>query len=63
MVKKLPAKQKTQVQSQGGEDPLEKEGATCSILAWKIPWTEEPGRPQSVGLREKRSDIPSLTME
>jgi len=38
------------VRSQDGEDPLEKEMAThSSILAWKIPWTEEPGRLQSVG--------------
>ena len=45
MVKNLPAKQETQVESLGQEDPLEKEMATCSsILAWKIPWTEEPGR-------------------
>ena len=33
----------------GQEDPLEEEMAICSILAWKIPWTEEPGGPQSVG--------------
>ena len=39
-----PAMQKTQVQSLGGEDPLEKEMTThSSILAWKIPWTEDPG--------------------
>ena len=39
-----------QVRSLGWEDPLEEEMATCSrILAWKIPWTEEPGRPQSMG--------------
>ena len=44
MVKNLPAMQKTQVQSLGQEDPLEKETATqSSILAWRIPWTEEPG--------------------
>ena len=42
--------QETQVQSLGQEDPLEKEMAThCSILAWEIPWTEEPGRLQSMG--------------
>ena len=41
------------VQSLGREDPLEKEMATCSsILAWKIPWTEEPGRLQSWGLKD-----------
>ena len=39
-----------QVPSQGREDPLEKEMAThSSIVAWKIPWTEEPGRLQSIG--------------
>ena len=44
-VKRLPTMQKTQVQSLGQEDLLEKEKAThSSILAWKIPWTEEPGR-------------------
>ena len=44
MVKSLPAMQETQVQSPGGEDPLEKGMAThSSILAWKIPWTEDPG--------------------
>ena len=45
MVKNLPAIQETRVQSLGGEDPLEKGMATHSnILAWRIPWTEEPGR-------------------
>ena len=44
IVKNLPAMQETQVQSLGWEDPLEKGMAThCSILAWRIPWTEEPG--------------------
>ena len=44
MVKRLPAMQETRVQSLGWEDPLEKEMAThSSILAWEIPWTEEPG--------------------
>jgi len=44
MVKNLPVMQKTQVQSLGQEDPLEEEMAThSSILAWEIPWTEEPG--------------------
>ena len=47
LVKNLPAVQETQVQSLGQEDPLEKEMAThASILAWKIPWTEEPGELQ-----------------
>ena len=49
-VKNLPAMWETQVQSLGLEDPLEKGIAThSSILAWEIPWTEEPGVPQSVG--------------
>ena len=50
MIKRLPAMQETRVQSLGWEDPLEKEMATLSsILAWRIPWTEEPGRLQSTG--------------
>ena len=50
MVKNPPAMQETRVQSLGWEDPLEKETAThSSILAWRIRWTEEPGRLQSVG--------------
>ena len=50
MVKHLPTMRETQVQSLGQEDLLEKEMAThASILAWKIPWTEEPGRLQSMG--------------
>jgi len=45
MVKNLPARQATRVRSLGEEDPLEKEMAThSSILAWRIPWTEEPGK-------------------
>ena len=49
-VKELPAMQETWVRSLGWEDPLEKEMAThSSILAWRIPWTEETGRLQSVG--------------
>ena len=50
MVKHLPIMQEIQVQSLGWEDLLEKEMATHStILAWKIPWVEEPGRLQSMG--------------
>ena len=50
MVKNLPAMQKTQVQSLGWEDALEKGMAThSSILAWRIPWTEESGGLQSMG--------------
>ena len=49
MVKRLPVMRETQVQSLGREDPLEKEMAThSSTLAWKIPWTENPGRLQSM---------------
>ena len=51
MVKNLPAVQETWIQSLGWEDPIETEMAThSSILAWKIPWTEEHGRLQSMGL-------------
>ena len=57
MVKCLPAMQETQVRSLGWEDPLEKEMAThCSILAWKIPWTDDPGRLQSMGSQRVRHD-------
>ena len=50
MVKHLPTMPETWVRSLGQEDPLEKEMAThSSTLAWKIPWTEKPGRPQSMG--------------
>ena len=50
MVKCLPAMRETRVQSLGWEDPLEKEVSThYSTLAWKIPWTEKPGRLQSMG--------------
>ena len=55
MVKDLPAMRETQVQSLGREDPLEKEMAThFSILVWRIPWTEEPGRLQSMYVVTKR---------
>ena len=54
-VKNLPAVKKTQVQSLGWEDLLEKETAThSSILAWEILWTEEPGRLQSTGSQRVR---------
>ena len=53
MVKNLPAQEEMQVQSLVQEDPLEKEMAThSSILAWEIPWTEEPCGLQSLGLEE-----------
>ena len=52
MVKNSPTMQEAQVRSLGWEDPLEKEMAThSSILAWRIPWTEEPGSLQSMGLQ------------
>ena len=56
-VKHLPTMWETRVQSLGQEDLLEKEMAThSSILAWKIPRTEEPGRLQSIGLQTVRND-------
>ena len=55
MIKCLPTMQETGVQSLGWEHLLEKEIATpSSILAWKIPWTEEPGRLQSMGSQRVR---------
>ena len=57
MVKSLPTKWETRVWCLGREDPLEKEIAThFSILAWKIPWMEEPGRLQSMGSQRGRQD-------
>ena len=56
LVKNPPAMQETQVRSLGGKNPLEKEmAAYSSILAWKIPWTEKPGRLQSVGSQKSRT--------
>ena len=56
-VKNLPAMQETQVPSLGQEDPLEKGLTThSSIVAWKIPWAEEPGGLQSMGLQKVRYD-------
>jgi len=56
-VKSLPAMWETRVQSLGPEDPLEKEMAThSSILAWRIPWMEEPGRLQPIGSQRVRHD-------
>ena len=58
MVKNLPAMQETQVQSLGGEDTLEKGMDThSSILAWRIPWTEEPGGLQSTGWQRGGHDL------
>ena len=57
MVKCLPAMRETWVRSLGWEDPLENEMAThSSTLAWKIPWTEEPGRLQSMGSQRVGQD-------
>ena len=57
MVKNLPIRQEMWVQSLGREDPLEEGMAThSSILAWEIPWTEEPGRLQSMGLQRVGHD-------
>ena len=66
VVKYLPAVQTTHFQSLGQEDLLEKEMAThCSTVVWKIPWTEEPGRIQSMGSqsRTQLSNFTSLLYE
>ena len=58
MVKNLPAMQETRIWSLGQEDPLKKGMATHSIIfAWRIPWTEEPGGLQSMGLQRIRYDF------
>ena len=58
MVKCLPAMPETRVRSLGWEDPLEKEMAThSSILAWEIPWMEEPGELQSIGSQKVEHDF------
>ena len=58
VVKNLPAKQEMWVRSLGWEDPLEKKMAThSSILAWEIPWTEEPGGLQSIGSQRVGHDL------
>ena len=57
LVKNLSAMRQTQVQSLGGEDPLEKEMTThSSSFAWRTPWTEEPGGLQSMGSQRVRHD-------
>ena len=57
MVKHLPAMRETWVRSLGREDPLEKEMAIhASTVAWKIPWTKEPDRLQSMGSQRVRHD-------
>ena len=61
-VKNLPAILETCVQSLAQEDPLEKDMAThSSILAWRIPWTEEPGRLQSTGVAKSRTQLSYFT--
>ena len=61
-LKQLPAMQETWVQSLGPDDPLEKEMATqSSILAWRIPWTEEPGGLQSTG-SQSRTRLSNFTI-
>ena len=58
VVKNLPAMQETQVRSLGGGDPLEEGLATTPVfLPGKIPWTEEPGRLQSMGSQRIRQDL------
>ena len=62
MVKNWPAMQETWVRSQGWDNPLEKEMAThSSILAWRIPWTEDPGGLQSMGSQRVRHDWATFT--
>ena len=63
-LKRLPGMRETRVLSLGWEDPLEKEMAThSSILAWRIPWREEPGRLQSMGLQRVGHDwVTSLSL-
>ena len=57
MVKNLPVIRETQVRSLGRENPLEEEVANhSSILAWRIPWTEEPSGPQSMESQRVRQD-------
>ena len=63
-VKRLPAMQETRVQFLGQEDSLEKEMAThSSTLAWRIPWTEKPGRLQSMGSQRVRHDCANINIE
>ena len=56
MVKNLPVKQETWVQSLGRDNPLKGMAIHSSILAWEIPWTEEPARLQSTGLQRAGHD-------
>ena len=62
MVKHLPEMQETRVRFLSREDPLEKEMAIhSSTLAWKIPWTEEPDRLQSVGVAKSQTRLSNFT--
>ena len=62
MVKRLATMQETRVRSLGREDPLEKEMAIhSSTIVWKIPRTEEPGRPQSMGSQKSRTRLNDFT--
>ena len=62
MVKNLPTMWKNQVPSLGWEDPLEKQMAThSSILTWRIPWTEEPGELQPMGLQRVEHNLRTNT--
>ena len=62
-VKCLPTMQETRVRSLGWEDPLEKEMAThSSLLAWKIPWMEKPGRLQSMGVAKSWTRLSDFTL-
>ena len=64
LVKNLSARQETQVQSLGQEDPLEKGMAThSSILAWRIPWTEEPGVLLSTGSQKSQTSQRGLSLK
>ena len=62
-IKCLPAMRETQIQSLGWEDPLEKEmAAHSSILAWRFPWTEGPGRLQSTGSQRVGHNLSDFTL-
>ena len=63
-VKRLPTMQETRVQSLGREDPLEKEMAIhSSILAWEVPWTEEPGGLHSTGSQKSQTRLSMHTLQ
>ena len=63
MVKRLSAMLETQVRSLGREDPLKEMATHSSTLAWKIPWTEEPGRLQSTGSQRVGHDWATLLLK